>query len=253
MRLLSIGCALAGMLAAANPAVAVTTRFRVTGILDAPTGAALGLPLAAGNGFNATFTLADGGQPQVTTPLGGQGQARLYAQTLRQLDIVLNTAAGAKHVRLKPGKTGNGLVYDNGFSVRTAGLIDYGGFVVPVEGSASGIVPLLTADLALSPGVFLANFSFARVGSPGLLGSPALPDFASFFGVPGATYFGLFSFRSGTAFTAAQFNALPLAEVTITSAQVAVVPEPGTWALLVVGFGLIGTALRRAATPAPSI
>ena len=240
-------------LASAAPAIAETiTRLRVTGVLDAPTGAALNLPLAAGNPFSATLVLGDSGNPQATAPLGGAGQASAYGQTLRSLDIRLTTAAGVKTVSLKPGRFGNGFVFNDGFSVRTGGLIDYVGVIVPVEGSSSGIVGSLATDLTLAPGVFLANFSFARVGPTSLVNSTALPDFANFFGVPGATYFSLFSFRSGTAFSAAQFNALPLAEVTVGSQQVTVLPEPATWMLLIGGFGAVGAAARRhrAATPA---
>lgn len=250
MHRMIFACAIAA--AVALPAGAATTRFRVTGVLDAPTGAALGLPLAAGDGFTATFTLADGPGPFPTAPLGGVGQASAYTQTLRRLDIALNTATGLRTVSLKPGKFGNSFVYDNGFSVRTGGIIDYVGFIVPVEGSSTGITNLFTTDLALAPGVFLANFSFGRVGAANLVGSTALPDLATFYTAPGATFFSLFSFRSGTAFTAAQFNALPLSEVTVSGQQVTLLPEPGTWALLIGGFAATGIAARRrrAATPA---
>ncbi len=83
MRRLMIGCAIAvaaALSATALPADAATTRFSVTGVLDAPTGAALGLPLAAGDGFTATFTLADGAGPFPTAPLGGVGQASAFSR-----------------------------------------------------------------------------------------------------------------------------------------------------------------------------
>ncbi len=136
--------------------------------------------------------------------------------------------------------------------MRAGSIVDYVGFIVPVEIGAGGVAPLLATDLALPNNVFLANFSFGRVGPPSLIGAAVLPDLQSFFGAPDATFFSLFSFRSGTAVNAAQFNALPLAEVTVSGQRVTVLPEPGTWALLVGGFAATGLATRRrrAATPA---
>lgn len=236
-------------LALAAPAAAETiARLRVTGVLDAPTGVPLGLPLAAGDAFRATLVLSDAGPAFATPPLGGAGQAAVYSRSLRALDIVLGTADGPKTISFKPNRFGNGFVYNNGFSVRAGGLIDYVGFIVPAEGGPGGITSAMTTDLALVPGVFLANFSFARVGQTGLINSTALPDFASFFGAPGATFFSLFSFRFGTASTVQQFNALPLAEVTVARQQVTVLPEPGSWVLMIAGFGAVGALSRRQRT-----
>lgn len=43
-------------------------------------------------------------------------------------------------------------------------------------------------------------------------------------------------------------NSTPIYRITFSSA-VAAVPEPSTWAMMIVGFGLTGTALRRRARP----
>jgi hypothetical protein len=42
-----------------------------------------------------------------------------------------------------------------------------------------------------------------------------------------------------------RIDALKNASWTATTAQMAAVPEPSVWAMMLLGFGMIGTAIRR--------
>lgn len=52
------------------------------------------------------------------------------------------------------------------------------------------------------------------------------------------------TFNTGTFNLSGGFTAGP-ATLTITRAAVAAVPEPGTWAMMLIGFGAMGVSLRR--------
>lgn len=252
MHRLALGCVVALL---AVPAMAAQTRVRVTGVLAAPTGSLTGIPLAAGDRFSATFYLNLPEGSAAIAPLGGTGVGQAYYNTLPRVDIMLLTAGGNYAMNLRPGFKGSSVVYDNGTSA-AGPLVDYSGISIgAVVVGGPTILPLLTTDLALPANAFPAFFSFGRFavappGSPpgalpGLLTSTALPDYADFFGAPGALYTGNLTFRAGTITNPAQFSSLPSSNFAFNALQVTVLPEPGSWALLIAGFAAVGAAQRR--------
>lgn len=106
-------------------------------------------------------------------------------------------------------------------------LVAYGSFGDPV-GRGAGIAPRLTA---FSPGGFE---SFAAFSSDDAIAFAAAPAFELFPDIK----FQTFEFQ------------IPVFENGVLSFQPLAVPEPTTWAMLIVGFGLVGTAARRGRRPA---
>lgn len=60
----------------------------------------------------------------------------------------------------------------------------------------------------------------------------------------GQNYYG-YAFTTNSTFNGYAFETTPNTGITATTAFPAAVPEPGTWALLILGFGAIGAAMRR--------
>jgi len=122
----------------------------------------------------------------------------------------------------------------NGTSFAAAALYDAVGY-------DSSLV--LTFDTAIT--AFGADFISGSAGAfvVEVLGS----TFSPVVGNPG-----FFGFVSDTAFTSIRLRARPqsghyvsLDDVTFGSGSVGAVPEPGAWAMMLGGFGIIGGALRR--------
>jgi hypothetical protein len=83
----------------------------------------------------------------------------------------------------------------------------------------------LIADLNIQS----ASLGFTQLSAPGdLFSGPASSP----------------TFNLGTFTLSGGFTAGP-ATLTISQAAVAAVPEPGTWALMLIGFGAIGVSMRR--------
>lgn len=64
-----------------------------------------------------------------------------------------------------------------------------------------------------------------------------IPNLA-FFGLTSSTPFSSVTITSGDNFTI-------IDNVTLATANAGVIPEPGTWALMIAGFGLVGASMRR--------
>lgn len=126
------------------------------------------------------------------------------------------------------------------------------------------LTPALTTDAPLATDQFIGNFTFGRTASttaptvPAMIDGTAIPalDAVWFNGAPGLFF--SFDVRQGPATSTAQSNALPRARLAVAGLQVQAValaeppavPEPATWALMILGFGLVGVARRRAGAAA---
>lgn len=107
--------------------------------------------------------------------------------------------------------------------------------------------------IADSAGLGALGGSFTGAG--GLNGNWSLPGFdVQYIAVKGGNTFMLFqtSGSSGSWTTLGNVNGggnTPgLSHLVFFGSQIAAVPEPSTWAMLILGFGLVGGAMRRRAT-----
>ena len=110
----------------------------------------------------------------------------------------------------------------------------------------------------LPPDVYLQSFALGRTRTGDIVNPPTLvtdttqrPDFPSYLSAPGGTpVFMSLTFRQGNPTSLQQQAALPGHTISVTNLQFFVetitgVPEPTSWAMLIIGFGLIGATLRR--------
>lgn len=116
-----------------------------------------------------------------------------------------------------------------------------------------------TGFAGLPADVRLGALSFGRSqlatlpALPALLADLGRPDFGALLQSPGGTSpFLSLRFRRGTATNQADWLALPAQSLSSSNIGVSVsvipdqaVPEPASWAMLVIGFGLIGAVVRR--------
>ncbi|QJU59329.1 PEP-CTERM sorting domain-containing protein [Sphingomonas sp. AP4-R1] len=119
--------------------------------------------------------------------------------------------------------TGTGEVYGNGFF------------------SPNSPDPL-QIDVLVPDQLSLGQF-FQQTGTQSIPYSASLSSIALRFMTGGQTYYG-YAQAGGSSLVQFAYNDTPLGSIS-TGELPASVPEPATWAMLVVGFGLTGGALRR--------
>jgi hypothetical protein len=160
------------------------------------------------------------------------------ATTLGTPLIALNTSAGNlafptgwipnNMLDLHPGPSGaeDAIVR---FTAPSAGMYSFSGMFGTIGYDATGVLAL-------------------GYGPAGLLFSGSLPNAAPGFGQFGSTYsfFGTVLLAAGDALDFGVNNAgIFYGDSTMLSLNVANVPEPASWAMLIAGFGLTGAAMRR--------
>lgn len=123
---------------------------------------------------------------------------------------------------------------------------------------AGGFTPHLATDAPLPPDSYVTQLAFGRTQAapaatpPTLLTSTDIPDIGAVWQA-GPGFLFQFEIRQGTASNPAALRALPVARFGVNNITLYVealpdagaVPEPGSWALLIAGFGLVGVASRR--------
>jgi len=96
------------------------------------------------------------------------------------------------------------------------------------------------------------DFQLSMLGR--FFGAPAIPSlldtpFSTDVGLTQGSFFGINIFDWGTMQTvAAAHGDLAVNSVSATVSQTAAVPEPATWAMMILGFGAAGAVLRRGRT-----
>lgn len=140
------------------------------------------------------------------------------------------------------GSTGN--IFDP-LTIQTsanAAVSSFGGFLgIPVNPS-----PFFTnrGTVSFGPDAFGAYASFADAtvvpasNGENFLGLRVTSE--------GQNYFG-YAYTSGSTLNTIGFQNTPATTITATTAAGGAVPEPSTWALFILGFGLIGAAMRSTA------
>lgn len=244
------------------PAAATQYLVTVGGLLQQPPTnppgtTRLDLPQISGGGFLTQFLL-DGNSPgTVATAPGGVGEARSYLSALVGLQFfgpgfeltpaaggptqlfVLNNVGGNPMnptARLDQVTFNAGTVFSNGVAIRPFDL---------------SVAP----DFGLPENLYVSSFTFGRsmVGNvdmlPGLIDSVDFPALDQVWST-GPFIFSL-QFRQGNPTSPAEQAALPVAFLSGSSLFVDVVriesaiPEPATWAMLIAGFGMVGSVMRR--------
>lgn len=255
--IISLALALAAPVAAP---LAAAERFDlvVTGTLFAsqPAGSTPVPTLNFGQGDTVTarwrLDTSDASFTQIA-PVGGLGTAGVWSGIFSGGDILIEGNGGANPIRLSQtaqsfgalilvdnGNIGNGLRLDqialnDGLSFATGS---------PTYGYSITGAPEF---------VFVNNINYARNAvlpgaDPAFVTSLALPDLAGQW-QPAASPLSFFlRFGFGAPESQAELLAAPLSVFGVANQQArieSVVPEPASWAMLITGFGLIGTTLRR--------
>ena len=195
----------------------------------------------------------DSNVPVVVTPgPGGFGEFGVY-----QGAVSLFFMQVGPYVFERPAMVPTSFGVFNDLRTPTGSRQDQVGVSLGTGFAASVALPPLLVDPLLGDDLFVSNFFFGRTALgtdealPTLVDSVVFPDLSAIFQL-GFTNMS-FQLRAGTPTTPAELAALPAAffSVPLNGLVVTrvddpgVIPEPGTWAMLIAGFGLIGTALRR--------
>ena len=191
--------------------------------------------LAGGNSIdsNGLYVLNFGGNDVFNAPMEGTA-ASSFLQ-----DAAANYALGVQ----KLNDLGVRNILITGFPVASDPFLNRS-----IE--ADGYLTTSLANLSLAGDTTLYRFNyldfFGRVQSdPASLGLPALDLGTTCIaaGAQASDCAGIFSF-DGTHPTAAVQSAL-FRDINSQFALTAAVPEPATWAMMMIGFGLVGSAMRR--------
>ena len=188
------------------------------------------------------------------SPAGGFGTTGLWSGSVQQGAIAIGGVALVRN----GNDFGNIFLVDNG----GAGPANPNGRLDQATISSSARVPGVltkTYDIFGLPGdIFLNSLAFGRTRVGDINNLPTLvtdvtqrPDFPSFLTAPGGSNpFMSMQFRRGNPTSPTQISALPVHSIQVTNLQFFVeevtgVPEPSSWAMLIIGFGLVGATLRR--------
>ena len=134
------------------------------------------------------------------------------------------------------------------------GALNPGGNCLDLVGGTGAGGSITSTSFGLAAGT-LYTLRFADAGLAGNTYSATVDGFTQTFTSIGSVLNNSFSFTPLASTNAANLvftsitspntsNGPTLANITLSSASVAAVPEPANWAMMIVGFGLIGTGLR---------
>jgi hypothetical protein len=244
-------------------APASATKFTVTAIgtlaqSPAPNQTLNDLPFGVGSGIVGSWTVNIAkGTPVSQTPPGSPttGEAKLIFGAVTKGFLTIQSSGG--NIDFNQTANSLGALYAlNNVSGGSGRLLDQLTLTDGTRTSQGGLVTGMANDTGgfLPPGVFLGSVSFGRsAGAPTATPPTLLTSLDSLdpftLWQTGPYVFGV-NFRSGTATTQAEYLALPMRSFNVTTSAVfvepvAAVPEAATWAMLIIGFGAVGTVMRR--------
>lgn len=192
-----------------------------------------------------------------TAAPGGIGQAGVWGGSVSYGQIILQGSGGLQALNRNANDLGNiFLINDTAVPGNANARLDQATLSSGARIFNSALVHSYDLTGPLAPDVFLSNIAFGRTQVatlptlPGLLTDLSRPDFAALLTAPGTPAFLSMQFRKGAPTAQNQFATLPTQTLSVGNLnfrifQVAEVPEPASWAMLIAGFGLIGAALRR--------
>lgn len=254
-------------IALAAPAAALQ-RFNVfmTGeLVPLGTPSVIGLPFGFGTTVTASWDIdVTAGTRVALPPLGGQGTAARFSGTVSNGFIALATDTEILLLGQNSLSEGNIFALDNAAANPMNPALRFDQVTINDGASYDGTGPLPTYTFLPIAGSFgedihVSSVSFGRLevlngADPTLIDTTETIDPFSLwqFGFVGPQpLFGL-TFRQGSATTPEGAALLPNSRFSIRTASVFltelptdIIPEPGSWAMLIAGFGLVGAAARR--------
>jgi hypothetical protein len=196
---------------------------------------------------------------QLTGPVGGQGESAFLSGAVLGGQVDLFGTNGPVTLLRTGNDFGNIFTINNGgvfgnpnnridqMGYSTGARVLSGQFLKPYE--IAGNVP---------PDLFIGSLFFGRTLQGPLADPPAMitdvttRDFAGVLTGPlGTPLFMNIVFRQGDPLINGTLTGLPLQAVGVGNLQLNIiniggaVPEPSSWAMLIIGFGLVGATLRR--------
>ena len=196
---------------------------------------------------------------QVGGPVGGQGESARLLGAIKSGQIDIFGTNGPVSLLRTGNDPGNIFTINNGgVPSNPNNRIDQIGYSTGA-GFAGGTLfkPYDLFGGNLPPDLFLGSLFFGRSlqgpfdNPPALVTDVTTRDFAgALTGPVGSPLFMALVFRQGDPSINGTLTGLPLQQVSVGSIQLSitnlgVVPEPQSWAMLIIGFGLTGAVLRR--------
>jgi hypothetical protein len=244
----------------ATPALAALQLFNFSGTAFlAPSGTPIAaLSQLAGGTVSGAFLIdTQAAGLQLTGPVGGQGEGALLTGAIRGGLVTIAGPGGNATLLSNSNDTGNIFTVNNGgVGGNPNARLDQMGYSSGSRVVAGAIVRPYDLSGTLPADIFLGSLFFGRTQQATL---PALPtlisdvttrDFAgTLLGPVGNSLFLNLVFRQGDP-NGAVLAGLPLQSLSVGNIQlnvtnISAVPEPASWAMLIIGFGLTGAALRR--------
>lgn len=259
---IAVACAAlaATSVCAAVPAAAAQQLFTFSGTAFlAPSGTPIAAlsGLAGGNVSGSFIVDTQAAGSQLVGPVGGQGQGALLTGAITGGLVIINGVGGNVTLVRNGNDFGNIFTVDNGgVPGQAARRLDQMGYSTGSRVVSNSIVKPYDLFGTLPPDVFFGSLFFGRTLQATLPELPTLVtdvttrDFAgTLLGQVGNPMFMQITFRQGNP-QGSVLNGLPLQSLSIGNIQLSVtniggVPEPTSWAMLIIGFGLTGAAMRR--------
>ncbi len=250
-----------GSVGVTNSATGALTDALVTTTSALPAGVTGTAPsaLTAGQSGNATFSLntatagvvSGSGSLDFKSTNGEMADLTLASQSVSFTGTVTELASAALFKNAGLGAFAGG---GNAFTLDLGALASNSGIVTTDLGISNLLVPSAFAELLGGSftqggglGYVFAGNSFANLAA----GASNLGNLLSFdtTGLADGTYTKLVTFNGYSRYAGLNdFNLTPISlniTATVTGNAVPAVPEPATWLMMLFGFGLVGSTLRR--------
>jgi hypothetical protein len=197
---------------------------------------------------------------QLTGPVGGQGEGALLTGAVLGGQIDLFGSNGPVTLLRTGNDFGNIFTVNNGGAgpARPNDRIDQSGYSTGARLLPGQLLKPYDIIGNLPPDLFISSLFFGRTlfgpftTPPEMITDVTTRDFAGVLTGPlGTPVFMNIQFRQGDPTINGTFTGLPQQSVGVGNFQINIiniggtVPEPSSWAMLIIGFGLVGATLRR--------
>lgn len=215
---------------------------------------------ATGNSYQANDLGA------LTTAPSGNSYGFDFNPTVDRLRVTSDTN---QNLRVNPTVTPPGVIVDGALTLNDSSNIDLIGaaYTNSVAGATTTVLYGLDAFTdALVRSTNANNGTYTNTNLNGGIFGPLGVSFTTsdlvgfdISGITGAGFFSLndgfygINLTTGAATRIGSVGAGNLVGISLAPAAIGAVPEPGTWAMMLLGFGAIGTAMRRRRAVKPTV